>query len=409
MAFVLDNLMVAVARPSHALAVEGDAIEAIIDSNEENYFDIIITVHSCYTISKYLCIPSRTYMAVVPRTTSLKIGKRATFEELLHSDIPTYYFNFTSYNGLKSHMNNHKLLTDYIGRVEKIRTVITKSRKQLTKILIEDERKNLIELTLWENTIFQHDASKTYGQIMAVTSTIVTEYKGTLQLESTSATTITINPPIHDINVFANKFKHLQTPTIHSQEKRITIEELLNITLEKHTQFTCMASITNILNYGTWYYALCSYCTKKVYPEEHNLVCEDHGTIIEPKYMYRVNATVTDETSTTSMVFFNEAMTSILNISCADMVIIHGHSDPKIIPTPLLSMRGIPMILQITLKKDGTISVHKAVQTIGIAKTSTTLEMDAPTTTMTITKSKRQVQHQKGALNQKPCKKKIKR
>ncbi|KAD2804143.1 hypothetical protein E3N88_37520 [Mikania micrantha] len=283
-------------------------------------------------------------MAVVPRTTSLKIGKRATFEELLHSDIPTYYFNFTSYNGLKSHMNNHKLLTDYIGRVEKIRTVITKSRKQLTKILIEDER-----------------------------------------------------------------FKHLQTPTIHSQEKRITIEELLNITLEKHTQFTCMASITNILNYGTWYYALCSYCTKKVYPEEHNLVCEDHGTIIEPKYMYRVNATVTDETSTTSMVFFNEAMTSILNISCADMVIIHGHSDPKIIPTPLLSMRGIPMILQITLKKDGTISVHKAVQTIGIAKTSTTLEMDAPTTTMTITKSKRQVQHQKGALNQKPCKKKIKR
>ncbi|KAD6794983.1 hypothetical protein E3N88_05879 [Mikania micrantha] len=93
-------------------------------------------------------------------------------------------------------------------------------------------------------------------------------------------------------------------------------------------------------------------------------------------------------------------MTSILNISCADMVIIHGHTDPKIIPTQLLSLRGIPMILHITLKKDGTISVHKAVQTIGIAKTSTTLEIDAPTTKMTITKSKRQVQHPKGITRQ---------
>ncbi|KAL8223742.1 hypothetical protein R6Q57_019217 [Mikania cordata] len=201
---------------------------------------------------------------------------------------------------------------------------------------------------------------------MAVTSTIVTEYKGTLQLESTSATTISINPPIPDIN---------------------------------HTHFTCLTSITYIFNYRTWYYALCSECTKKVYPEEHNLVCEDHGTIIEPKYMYCVNAAVADETSTTNMVLFNEAMTSILNISCADMVIIHGHTDPKIIPTPLISLRGIPMILHITLKKDGTISVHKAVQTNDIAKTSTTLEMDAPTTTMTITKSKRQVQHPKATVS----------
>ncbi|KAL8245152.1 hypothetical protein R6Q59_011410 [Mikania micrantha] len=108
------------------------------------------------------------------------------------------------------------------------------------------------------------------------------------------------------------------------------------------------------------------------------------------------------------MVFFNEAMTSILNISCAEMVIKHGHTDPKIIRTPLLSIRGIPIILHITSKKDGTISVHKAVQASGIPTTST-LEKDAPSTTLTITKtSKRHVQHAKGDLNQKQRKKKIK-
>ncbi|KAL8248246.1 hypothetical protein R6Q59_005114 [Mikania micrantha] len=126
---------------------------------------------------------------------------------------------------------------------------------------------------------------------------------------------------------------------------------------------------------------------------------------------YCVNAAVADETSTTNMVFFNEAVTSILNISCADMVIIHGHTDPKILPTPLFSIRGIPMNLHITLKKDGAISVHKAVQTNSVSKTTTSLDKDAPTTTMSITKTqttKRQIQQAKGAFNQKPCKKKIK-
>ncbi|KAL8223448.1 hypothetical protein R6Q57_018923 [Mikania cordata] len=123
-----------------SIPLEGDAIEAIVDSKEEKYFDTIITIQSCYTITKYLSIPSRTYMAVVPHQTSLKIGKRASFEDLLHNDIPTYYYNFTSYNDLGSRLKNHKLLTDYMGRVEKIRTVTTKSGKQLTKILLQDVR-----------------------------------------------------------------------------------------------------------------------------------------------------------------------------------------------------------------------------------------------------------------------------
>ncbi|KAL8205904.1 hypothetical protein R6Q57_009455 [Mikania cordata] len=91
--------------------IHGDAIEAVVDSKKDNYFDTIITIQSCYTITKYLCIPSRTYMAVVPHQRSPKIGKRASFEELLHKDIPTYCYNFTSYNNLESRLKNHKLLT----------------------------------------------------------------------------------------------------------------------------------------------------------------------------------------------------------------------------------------------------------------------------------------------------------
>ncbi|KAL8236043.1 hypothetical protein R6Q59_017124 [Mikania micrantha] len=207
------------------------------------------------------------------------------------------------------------------------------------------------------------------------------------------------------------RFKHLKTPTFQTPEKRITVEELLNINHVEHMQtyFTCLASITEVFAYRTWYYALCSDCTKKVYPEGRNIVCEDHGSIIEPNYMYCVNTPVADETSTTNMVFFNEAMTSILNIKCAEMVINHGYTDPKTIPTPILFIRGIPKILHIALKRDGTICVHKAVDTFATAAKKPSPHIDAQYNAKPLTKSsKRQVLHAKDALSQKSYKKKIK-
>ncbi|KAD2806114.1 hypothetical protein E3N88_39491 [Mikania micrantha] len=173
------------------------------------------------------------------------------------------------------------------------------------------------------------------------------------------------------------------------------------------THFTCLASITDISAYRTWYYALCSDCTKKVYPKGINMVCEDHGTILDPNYMYCVK--VAEETSTTNMVFFNEAITSIVNIKCAEMVINHGYTDPKTIPTPILSVRGIPKILHITLKRDGTISVHKVVDTFATPTKTTYPHGDAQYNAKPLTKpSKRQVLHAQGNLSQKPYKKKIK-
>ncbi|KAI3801745.1 hypothetical protein L1987_29859 [Smallanthus sonchifolius] len=118
---------------------------------------------------------------------------------------------------------------------------------------------------------------------------MATEYQGSLQLESTPATCITINPPIPDLKNYLNSTTY---------RKKITVVKILDIipAKNKQTKFACLASVIDIFNYRKWYYALCSVCTKKLYPEQDDLVCEDHGTINSPKYMYCVNATIADAT-----------------------------------------------------------------------------------------------------------------
>ncbi|KAI7736015.1 hypothetical protein M8C21_023877 [Ambrosia artemisiifolia] len=71
----------------------------------------------------------------------------------------------------------------------------------MLKITLQDQSGNFIEATLWEHIAFsfprQTALQKPQPVIIALTSMKVSEYKGMLQLGSTNATTIVINPEEH--------------------------------------------------------------------------------------------------------------------------------------------------------------------------------------------------------------------
>ncbi|KAJ0525645.1 hypothetical protein HanRHA438_Chr09g0394731 [Helianthus annuus] len=91
--------------------IHGVAVEAVADVTKAEYFDSLINVEHCYTVDKYVSSPQRQYMPSVPHVASLKIGKRATFTPLLDKDIPTYHYNFATYDDLAPRMKPPKLLT----------------------------------------------------------------------------------------------------------------------------------------------------------------------------------------------------------------------------------------------------------------------------------------------------------
>ncbi|MFS7902691.1 putative nucleic acid-binding, replication factor A [Helianthus anomalus] len=266
--------------------INGDAIEAIADLNHQSHFESCITLESCYTITDYLSDTARSYMNVVPHTTCIRLGLRTSFREIDDNAIPHYYFNFVNYDRLRPRINNNLLLTesilytDYIGRLVKAPPIFYRAGKNIMKISLQDQRKNL---------------------------------------GSTNATTIVINPDIED--------------------------------LENKTKFTCLASIKEIDSSHKWFYKSCTECRKKVLPKEEKFACPDHGEIQSPRFMYAINATIVDDTSSVSVVLFNDVVTSLLGIDCHDIVVKEDFSSPYILPTPLRAIRGKPKIFQLLYRE----------------------------------------------------------
>ncbi|KAJ0719117.1 putative nucleic acid-binding protein [Helianthus annuus] len=155
----------------------GDAIEAIADQKEQAYFDSIIKVQSCYRVNNYIVVESRKYMPTVQHSASLRIGKRARFVPLSDTNIPTQYFNFANYEEVKSRSGSTKLLAE-----------------------------NPIEITLWPEKRDLIGNETIPSDILAITSTLVTDFNGSKQLESTNATTIVVNPTFPEIQHHVDRY-----------------------------------------------------------------------------------------------------------------------------------------------------------------------------------------------------------
>ncbi|KAL3654635.1 hypothetical protein CASFOL_001620 [Castilleja foliolosa] len=344
----------------------GDCIEATADVKQEEHFDTVIQLQSCYKVSGYIATSPRTYMATVDHAASLVIGRKARFEPATDQSIPSAYFSFATYDMLKGRIRDSRLLTDYIGRVEANSLRSTSKEKVLRKILLQDELKKQVEITLWPDKIHLIGDEVIPGDIVAITSTMVTEYNGRLQLESTHLTTVFINLNMPQTIDHINRLNALPAMEPNSRDEPTTTLADLKLgskqTIQNAKNFTCAAKIIHFNENRGWYYVLCSKCSNKLYPEQNNdrlnFVCKDDDNIT-PNYRYCVNATIEDTTGTAETVFFNESIQSFLNINCEDMVTKHADtSNPKIMPQLLKSIANTTRLLHLTLKTDGQIVVN---------------------------------------------------
>ncbi|KAL3633809.1 hypothetical protein CASFOL_022571 [Castilleja foliolosa] len=362
--------------------IHGDDIEATAEVKHIEYFDSVINLQSCYKMSGYICTGPRTYMATVDHSASLVIGQKAKFYPVTNPNIPTVYFKFATYETIKTRIKCAKLLTDYIGRVEKNSLRSTSTGKQLQKTRLQDEMGREVEITLWPEMRHVIGDDEIPGDIVAITSTMVTEHNGLLQLESTYLTTAVVNPDVPQTIEHVERLRalppmqgtetHDRTVTLldlklSSQQNfqytpATTVTSMTLLSWQVPGNFTCEAIIKEIHEERGWYYVLCSKCSSKLYPEQDsgrlNFVCKNNDDIT-PNFRYSVNATIMDATGSADAIFFNDSMQALLNISCKDMVTKHADTtNPSTVPQLLRSAIGTPKLLNLTLKNDGKIVVN---------------------------------------------------
>ncbi|KAF5781652.1 putative nucleic acid-binding, replication factor A [Helianthus annuus] len=260
--------------------------------------------HSCYRVSHYLSGEARDKYNVVKHDVILRLGKGTTFESIPDFGFPFHYFNFLPYTNLKERIDNHTILTDFIGRF--VRFTFdrpTASNRRLLKFEVEDisslrfpygkEIADTIDKVSFTRAPFP--------AILALTSMKVGIYYD-LQLTSTSATHVYLNPD--------NK------------------------------TFSCLGSITEFIQGKSWYYKGCKKCNKKLDAKGSALACINHLEEKDPKFVYCVSAILADNTKTAMVTLFNDAILSLIDTPCVEMVTQHGYDNPQQIPKPLEIIRG---------------------------------------------------------------------
>ncbi|KAJ0558228.1 hypothetical protein HanIR_Chr07g0334001 [Helianthus annuus] len=79
-------------------------------------------------------------MNVVPHTTCIRLGLQTSFSQFDDDTIPYHYFNFVNYDLLKPHIDNHLLLTYYIGRMDRVSPILSRAGNKLLEINLQDQR-----------------------------------------------------------------------------------------------------------------------------------------------------------------------------------------------------------------------------------------------------------------------------
>ncbi|KAK1415968.1 hypothetical protein QVD17_31756 [Tagetes erecta] len=302
-------------------------------------------------------------MPMVSHQASLFLGRRVTVEPVQNYDIPTYYYNFATFDILDSRKTHPKQLTG--------------KRKKLRKIRIRDVIGNPLEITLWgeKSNLIQPETA--LGKAIVVTATIVTQYEFK-QLESTVSTTVELNPNFPELQSYIDRFNQL--PAAEEEEpvlETLTIAELLdkgkNAT-QKRGKFICNAKITTAQEYRGWFYVKCSGYGKSAYEEDDNFVCAHCPVPKEPNIRYSLNTIIADNTSTIEAIFFDESLHSLLGVSCKTLVMNKNNKNPKIFPPEIHHIINVPLTLTVNIKPDGTLSVDKA-KANNTATTSETARM----------------------------------
>ncbi|KAK9049000.1 hypothetical protein SSX86_032033 [Deinandra increscens subsp. villosa] len=266
--------------------------------------------------------------------------------------------------------------------IENCSTIMKRKDSNMLKMWVIDESEKVIEITLWENIAYTYANVVAPGKIVAVTSLRITKFQDSLQLESTSATTIDVDLAIEG---YADNIKRLKDipkkDTISfgfqtEEDIRSNITTLANVLSKEpasvhNHRFACIAAIKEIHGYRTWYSSRCPgpQCNDTVRYEDDRLMCKHCGYLDKPTYRYCVNATLYSDKSTLPVVFFDSAMTQVLGIDCETLVVREGYTDPKVVPKPMLALIGMEKIYSFCMKQNDDAHIQQTLEVKGSAAT----------------------------------------
>ncbi|KAK9064972.1 hypothetical protein SSX86_016355 [Deinandra increscens subsp. villosa] len=338
----------------------GDAIQALIEETEDEVLAGQVQLMGCYRLEVYNCIPCPGMYRVALHTAAIRIDSATPFVPV-HDDesIPTTYYNSVLYPALAERANTNRVLTAF-----PVLWPLAYVKTNMCLCVINSGAR--VQLALWLEIAAMVDVNRlldsTFKLIVAAASVRVTTFYGRLQLESTAATRIEIEPELEvarTLRVMYHNRNPVEDPTdILSQkiqveagpaeQNRKTLAELLERSMAEHRgmAYTCDATIAAFTPGKTWRYGVCPICAVSMDPQDGIYVCTRHREQ-EPNYKYCIKADLSDGSGTVSVTIFDQPMSDLLNVSCNDMVRVKGNLDPYAIPAEIQALKDQQKVFQL--------------------------------------------------------------
>ncbi|KAK9053646.1 hypothetical protein SSX86_024720 [Deinandra increscens subsp. villosa] len=307
--------------------VQGNTMHAMYRQADEGALEKKINIMDCYIFDDYVCQYAPTKMRVGSHKAAIKIDDITTITRVDDdTNIPREWFNFLPYSQLRDIMDQIDYLIDFIGKVEDIEHIDTDNNNSLLRVTMKAASGDPIIVALWKEIVALVDtkalAATDRVVIVALSSVKVVDFGGNMELESTAATRVTVNPDIKIANEMAQSFqlplatdaRRIRYTPKTSERDRMTFASLYQEDMNKihGEKYSCEATITDIIAGRPWFFVRCIPCKRTIMLAQGGYTCPRHGES-GLKYRYYVNCTLEDTTGRAHAAIFDEGITTMLD------------------------------------------------------------------------------------------------
>ncbi|PWA35435.1 nucleic acid-binding, OB-fold protein [Artemisia annua] len=273
---------------------KGGAIQANGQLPDMRQLDSRLQLDACYRIQGYGCKRTDNWQRTLDNKITLLFGRFTQAAPIQDEGFPKHYFNFAAYNEVCHRADTREpILTDYVGIIRNIGTIrefgdATTNIISRRNIDVQNLNGNTVMLTLWNELATEFPVARVEEMerpvVIAASSCWAKRHAGIIQLSSTPATSIYLNPKV---------------PTAEHIREVIIIAYIYK---QQQQHFITDAVIVKIDESRGWYFNRCRSCGNPV--EEHmpHRHCHEPGTQPQPNYSPAAHSLVPNITELLSYV-----------------------------------------------------------------------------------------------------------
>ncbi|KAI7746490.1 hypothetical protein M8C21_026228, partial [Ambrosia artemisiifolia] len=246
----------------------------------------------------YACVVADDYTNNLLNPGMLRIGAASVFTPIPDTgDIQDYYYEFTTRSFLELQSQKTKGIAALWNRTIRL-------PHKFNRAQIESAAKPII---------------------LGITALHVTNFEGTLQLKTTNASYVYLNPKAAETRMLEELYRSgvpCGTQSTMLTQNTIPLSQILqmNETDIKGKYFTVNGVIKEIEVAKDWHYIGCPTCNQLIYPTANRWFCPHDGMHTTSNNLFRIEAKIVDTANSIDATIFDSAATQLLKQTCSELL-----------------------------------------------------------------------------------------